>query len=223
MDRATGPATLDLTPAVHLVFIDTEWLLRDPDDGCGGSDAFYERLEADLARNRGRRVVVMAHHPLASGGPHGGNVSLFDKGPFVFYLATKAGVSRQDLASNAYSAMVERLNGAFANSGTPPLAFAAGHDHNLQVIRGTDPSGSAYNLVSGAGANTGPARAVRGTRYAVDRNGYMRLDFLQETTSLRVFAQPAAGDAVVSVFACTLAPATNRDTCAEAPRLTGTR
>ena len=68
-DACPGPAALDVGRTVHIVFMDTEWLLRLPDDDCGDVDEFYERLQADLEANRDRRIVVVAHHPMATGGP----------------------------------------------------------------------------------------------------------------------------------------------------------
>lgn len=218
-DTCPGPATLELGESAHLVFIDTEWLLREPVDRCGGADAFYERLTTDLARNRERPVIVMSHHPMVSGGKHGGHISPFQGGPLVFYLATKSGVSIQDIASGAYSGMVERLQVAFDASGGPPLAYAAGHDHNLQVIRMTGPGRPAYQLISGSGSKSSNSGRIEGTRYATNGNGYMRLDFRPTGVTVVVYAQIESGGTVQPVFACVLSSKSGGDDCAEAPLL----
>ena len=44
-----GPERVDVVAGVTVLLIDTEWLLRVPDDDCGGEDRFYERL-TDLLR-----------------------------------------------------------------------------------------------------------------------------------------------------------------------------
>ena len=214
-DACPGPATLDLGESAHLVFIDTEWLLREPVDRCGGADGFYARLGAYLARRREAPVIVMAHHPMASGGEHGGHVAPLHRGP-LGYLASKSGVSIQDIASGAYSDMVERLETAFEASGRPPLVHAAGHDHNLQVIRMAGPGRPAYQLVSGSGSKTSNAGRTEGTRYATNGNGYMRLDFRPASVRLVIYAQTVAGGTVEPVFSCDLSGGGG---CPEAPLL----
>lgn len=187
-DECPGPATVGLGDDVHVVFIDTEWLLREP-DGCGGSERFYRELTHELQRLAGRRVILAAHHPMATGGPHGGNVDLLHaNGPIIYYLGVKAGLSVQDLGSGRYAEMLRRLRGAIAESGHRPLAMAAGHDHSLQVIRLDGPDQPLYQLVSGSASKSSPAERIEGTRYASSAHGYMRLDFTADRTRLVVLA-----------------------------------
>ena len=215
-DGCPGPATLDVGPDVHLVVVDTEALLRAPLDGCGRHERFFERFREDLAANARRTVVLAAHHPMASGGPHGGNIGLLQYGPFVYYLAKKAGVSIQDLGSPTYSDMIDGLRLAIAESGTTPLVFAAGHDHSLQVIGLSGPGAPRYQLVSGSASKREPARRVDGMRYATNAHGYMRLDVGAERTRLTVFAVDESGDSVHEVFGCLLPPTPAAAECPEA-------
>ena len=222
-DACPGPAGVDVGQSVRLLFVDTEWLLRQPEDDCGTADEFYEKLRRDLEQNRGKRIVVMSHHPLASGGPHAGHVAPFQSGPLVYYLVRKSGVSVQDLMSTRYSDMIRRLEGAFAASGTRPLLHAAGHDHTLQVIRRAGPGQPAYQLVSGAGSRSTNSRRIDGTRYATNGFGYMRLDFGATDARLTVYARDLEGGAVRPVFACTLSQSAPEGECPEAPRVEGAR
>jgi hypothetical protein len=215
-DGCPGPATLNVGPDLHLVVIDTEALLRAPLDGCGGPARFFQRLRDDLAANADRTVVLTAHHPMASGGPHGGNVGLFEYGPLVYYLSKKAGVSVQDLGSPAYSEMMDGLQLAIAESGTTPLVFAAGHDHSLQVVGLEGPGAPRYQLVSGSASKSEPARRIDGMRYATDAHGYMRLDVGAERARLTVFAVGERGDSIREVFGCLLAPTAAAAECPEA-------
>lgn len=217
-DGCPGPATAHVGGDVHVVFIDTEWLLRLPDDACGGGDSFYERLTTTLEELRGGRVVLAAHHPMASGGPHGGNVGLFDHGPILYYLAAKSGLNVQDLASERYARMLDRLRTAIAESGARPLAMAAGHDHSLQVIRMDGSDAPRYQLVSGSGSKSSRASRVSGTRYANSAHGFMRLDFTPTSTRLVTFALDPVGGVVEPVFACELSSGDAIESCAEAPR-----
>ena len=216
-DACPGPAALDVGPSVRLLFVDTEWLLRQPEDDCGTADEFYERLRRDLELSRGKRVVVLSHHPLASGGPHAGHLAPFQSGPLVYYLVRKSGVSVQDLSSRRYSDMIQRLEEAFTASGTRPLLHAGGHDHTLQVIRRTGPGRPAYQLVSGAGSRSSNSRRIDGTRYATNGFGYMRLDFGPGGARLTVYARDLDGGAVRPVFSCTLSEAALEGECPEAP------
>jgi hypothetical protein len=222
-DACPGPATLDVDASLHLVFVDTEWLLRQPADDCGGVDDFFDRLEDDLAANRAKQVVVLSHHPLASGGPHAGHIAPFERGPFLYYLLKKSGVSVQDLASRRYSTMIRRFEEAFAASGVQPLFQASGHDHSLQVIRLAGAGQPAYQLVSGAGSRSTNSRRIEGTRYATNGYGYMRVDFHDSGPRATVYVRPLEGGDVRAAFTCPLASAQLSDTCAEAPMAAGAR
>jgi len=220
-DGCPGPAGRDFGASAHLVFIDTEWLLRRPEERCGTADEFFSRLADHLRMHAGRRLIVLAHHPLVSGGPHGGNVAPLEMGPFVYYLARKSGASTQDLSSGRYAAMVERIRRAIAESGTNPLVFAAGHDHTLQVIGMSGPGAPAFQLVSGAGSKTERSRWVDGMRYATDGFGYMRLDFTAADVRLTVFARGVDSGPVRAVFGCSLSE--GAVACPGARRLGGSR
>ncbi|MDH3272014.1 MAG: metallophosphoesterase [Gemmatimonadota bacterium] len=217
-DSCAAPAVVDVARDVHLVFIDTEWLLRRPNDPCGGVDRFYERLEEALASRRGGRLILAAHHPMTTGGPHGGNVSLFENVPILYYLAVKSGMSVQDLGSGRYSDMIQRLRRVIRESGAVPIAIASGHDHSLQVIRMSDGDGPYFQLVSGSASKSSAAKRIEGTRYATSAHGYMRLDFTGDDVRVVTYAL-ADDDAVRPVFACSLAVEAGRS-CPEA-RLRG--
>lgn len=222
-DACPGPAHVDIATSVRLLFIDTEWLLRQPHDDCGSPEDFYERLRLVLEQSRGRRVVVLSHHPLASGGPHGGHVALLERGPFVYYLVRKSGANAQDMTSRAYSDMIRGIEGAFAAGGTRPLLHAAGHDHTLQVIRMPGPEQAAYQLVSGAGSRSTNSRRIEGTRYAANGYGYMRVEFDAVAAQVTVYARSVDGGPVAAVFTCSLSTAGPDEECPEAPRADSTR
>lgn len=218
-DGCPGPGSLLVGASLHLVVIDTEWLLRNPEQQCGTAEDFYGRLTAVLREHADRRTVIVAHHPLVSGGPHGGNVAPLERGPFVYYLARKSGVGVQDLPSRRYSTMVRRIQEAVAASGTRPLAQAAGHDHTLQVIGMEGPGAPAYQLVSGAGSRSDRSMWIEGMRFAQEGYGYMRLDFGANAAVLTVFARDVNRGPVHAVFRCRLATDGSNRECPEAPRL----
>jgi len=182
-----GPAVADVGSTVRLIAIDTQWWLRTgpkpvgADSPCSvqSTGRLLERLDAAIASAEGRLVFVLAHHPVASGGPHGGYLALkewfWPTYNLLYYPYRKLSSPLQDLDSEPYAAMIAGLLEVYAEH--EPLLMASGHDHNLQVIEGNLPR---YQLVSGSGSKR---RAVEGTRdprfeslFWSDLNGYMRLD-----------------------------------------------
>lgn len=197
-----GPAVVDLGELLRVVLIDTQWWLHKhakpehPTSECG-ADTFGEltdSLRAVLRSAGDRYVAVMAHHPLASGGKHGGHFSILEHIfplrelqswlwlplPIIgsaYPVARMSGISSQDIPSGAYQEMRDSLHAAFSEH--PPLIFAAGHEHNLQVLDGEV---AEHMLVSGGGYYGHRDRAVylQQTRFASPEGGFMRVDVLRD-------------------------------------------
>lgn len=194
-----GPVVRDIGTRLRLVALDTQWWLHPyakpahPKSSCAeDSEAeVIDALRAALETAGDRRVVVVGHHPLASGGIHGGDFGWRDhifplraKRSWLWIplpgigsaypLARRRGVSDQDLSGALNVRMREAIGGVFKK--TPPVAYAAGHEHNLQVIR---QKGAEYLLVSGTGfyGHTSRIAPDADTLFARRASGYMRLDF----------------------------------------------
>lgn len=206
-DGCPGPEWVDLGRRLRLVILDTQWWLQegpkpvDPSSDCAADSESEVKtaLERALGGAGERHVVVAGHHPLATGGPHGGhfsfrehvfpltdvNKALWIPLPVVgsiYPLARRGGVAVQDLTSDRYRHLKEALEGVFREH--RPLVYAAGHEHTLQVLEGR----SARNLlVSGAGTlgHTSSVRAIEGSRFASSAAGFMRLDF-EENGAVRL-------------------------------------
>jgi hypothetical protein len=219
-----GPVVRDLGERLRVVAVDTEWWLYrgakpvDPTSSCP-ADSEQEVLEAlgNAIRSAGdRRVVVVAHHPLASGGTHGGNFTWSDhlfplraRHPWLWIplpgvgsgypMARQRGVSNQDMSGTLNRKMREALAGVFTKH--PPLVYAAGHEHNLQVLKGKD---TPYLLVSGAGAFGHLTRVhdTRATLFARTASGFMRIDVDKDGEArLAVVVVPGRGAQPVEAFA----------------------
>jgi hypothetical protein len=197
-----GPALATLAAAgdglargVQLLAIDLDWWLLDADerpacDGLASETDFVDALEGALRAHAEDHVVVVAHHPLRSGGPHGG----WGRGFFerqLIRLANGLGIAVHDLDGSAYRAMVGRLHPALAAE--PPLVYASGHDHGLQVIEGRDMAGTL--VVSGAGSakNVTTVTAIAGTLFAHAHPGFVVLDFYGDAD----FGDALEGDRVM--------------------------
>jgi hypothetical protein len=188
-----GPATLDVG-RLRLVALDTQWwlhsyIVRDDKSACptGTVGSVTAALREQVRpQGTGRVVFVAGHHPLMTGGIHGGYCGA--TGPF-----RRFGGNAQDILSSPNRAMRDSLRSAFF--GHPPLAYVAGHDHNLQVLRGG--RNVDYLLVSGAGAASKTECAVRMREsYYVSqhRAGFMRVDIMKDKgVLLRVYRYPAVG------------------------------
>jgi hypothetical protein len=193
-----GPATLDVG-RLRLVALDTQWwlhsyIVRDEKSACpAGTVGTVTAALREQVRppGDGRVVIVAAHHPLMTGGVHGSYCG--PTGPF-----RRFGGRSQDIMSSANRTMRDSLRDAFA--GRPPIAYVAGHDHSLQVLRGG--LNVDYLLVSGAGSPPRVTCAVRMREsYYVSqhRAGFMRLDIMKgKGVLLRVFRYPARSGGALS-------------------------
>jgi len=167
-----GPEVIDFGNNIRVVILDTQWWLRDsgtrPEPGNSECSHCYERsvisaLDSVLAISSDKFVILAAHHPLSTHGPHGGYFSWVDHIfpltnlneylwiplPVIgslYPLIRGMGVSKQDLSSNKYTNMREQIEGIVIKY--PNVLVASGHEHALQVLEG--PAGN-YYLVSGAG------------------------------------------------------------------------
>jgi hypothetical protein len=197
-DGCPGPAVVDIGSRVRLVLLDTQWWLHGgpKPEGTGSSCPAHteadvvDSLRADIKRAAGRIVVVAAHHPLATGGEHGGYFGwedhlfplrqavpwLWIPLPFIGSLypaARQNGISSQDISSRRYQRLIAAFGRAFTDA--QPALYAAGHEHNLQVITGAP---ARLELVSGGGIYDHSGRAFRidGSVFARKASGFARLD-----------------------------------------------
>jgi hypothetical protein len=168
-----GPVIRDLRRNLRLVALDTHWFLQER--APQAKDAFFERITEALVEAGDREVIFMAHHPFRSAGPHGALVST-TRALGVLYLFKKAGTLIQDLNSPIYKEFLLRLDRAIAQAGRPPLIFAGGHDHSLQVLNGLGgPNEPRFTLISGAGSKISSITQVPELAYAAERPGFMVL------------------------------------------------
>jgi Calcineurin-like phosphoesterase len=170
-----GPSVVDVGSTLRLVLLDTQFWLQQHGprpglDVCPTATLakFTDSLHATLTSAGDRRAIVMAHHPLYSGGPHGGR-------RFIVGFFQRIIDSDQDLSNSTYKAMKAAIERAFTP--TQPMLYASGHDHNLQVIGG----GTRHYIVSGAGTynHLDGVRRIDSTHFDRKASGYMRLDVLR--------------------------------------------
>lgn len=199
-DGCPGPTIVDEGPFLRLIALDTQWFLHrgprpyGPDSDCVAATAeeALDHLRAALKDSGGRHTVLLAHHPLRSAGRHGGFFPWQDHiFPLrhlrswlwlplpvvgsIYPLSRQLGISSQDQSSSGYERLVEGLIDAFGDH--PPLLYAAGHEHNLEVLGG--PS-RPWVVVSGAG-RFGETTRLGGRSdalYLSEEAGFARLEVL---------------------------------------------
>jgi hypothetical protein len=202
-----GPVVVDLGAHVRLIAMDTQWWLHNDVKPYGDTSPCPTRTNDEVTdslagalRDKGKRhAIVLTHHPMRSGGIHGGSFTVMDHifplrnvKPWlwvplpligsIYPFARQMGISNQDVSGGKYRRMREAFERAFGPH--PPLVIASGHDHDLEVIRGGSPriTNAAYQLVSGAGilGHASVVRRVEGSLFEREAAGFMRLDVTRD-------------------------------------------
>jgi hypothetical protein len=199
-----GPGVILLGRHLKLLLIDTAWWLLEAD--YTEKRRFLERLDQNLREPGGRELVLAAHHPWQSAGPHGGLVP-FWRTIGMRWLMSRSGALLQDLNSLPYRDLKIQFNAVFARY-DPPLLFAGGHDHNLQVIRATMPTEPRFNIVSGAGSKSSRVGYAEGMLFGGDDPGFMRL-VVRKNGAIDLFVVSGGSDYLL----CTDSDADDRRQC----------
>jgi len=201
-DGCPGPSIVDLGDRLRLILLDTEWWLQRSSNDASSNPECAARNERDVINALGRALasagerhtIVGAHHPLVSGGAHGGHFGwrdhifpLRDYSGWLWLplpalgsaypMMRERGLWLEDASNSANRRMRAAMDSVFTVY--RPLVYAAGHEHNLQVMDGTT---AKYLLVSGAGSQgmLNPVFRLPGTRFARQATGFMRLDVMRD-------------------------------------------
>lgn len=172
-----GPVVRDLRRNVRIAFFDTHWFLQQREEGLRRD--FFDRLKASLDGARDREVILVSHHPYYSAGPHGAIVPGYHTYG-IAYALKKAGALVQDLNSPAYSELLAGLRRTFESSRKPPLIYAGGHDHSLQVLTGAGDFDPRFVVVSGSGSKVSSIQMGPGLVWGGAQPGYMMLVFRKD-------------------------------------------
>jgi hypothetical protein len=193
------PPGQSLTGGLSVVALDLHWWLlpaneRPRCDGIDDTNAFLERFGKTLEAHRDRNLLVVAHHPILSGGPHGGQSRGFwmDLGVTLAYPLYRT----QDLFQPGYQEMVRLLEAPMSK--TPPLAMIGGHDHSLQIL--ADDAVARVVIVSGAASRVSGVTSIDATLFAHAHLGFVVMDFFklenEETALVRVIETGRGDDPV---------------------------
>lgn len=173
---------------IRLIVLDTQWWLHKHEKSYGdtgdydlvdGGD-FLVELEDILKKREKDFVVVAAHHPLITNGPHGGYVpaSTHLKPPifgslYAFYR--KAFGLEQDIPHHNYKEMSKTLRRMFELN--DHLIYASGHSHNLQYHKTDGPREVQHYIVSGSGTKENYVAKGRGAEFTYEGKGFTTLNY----------------------------------------------
>ncbi|KKL57329.1 hypothetical protein LCGC14_2236500, partial [marine sediment metagenome] len=184
-----GPVEIHLTNDIVLIIFDSQWWFHEFEKSYSGivdeADIFVQ-IEDAVSRNRDKKIIFAAHHPLYSVGNHGGHFpgssilfplveshpALWIPLPGFLYTGFRKYLGMgQDLANPHYKLLKEALLETF--EGHSDIIYAAGHEHNLQYTK----KGELHHIISGAAGISTYAAQNKKTDYAQMQKGFARLAF----------------------------------------------
>ena len=166
-----GPHVMDWGDHLRLIGLDSAWWLLAGD--APEKAAVVDSLQRAYVGAGDREVMLLAHHPFQSAGPHGGGFS-FWRTLGVRYLMFRSGAILQDITSRPFRELADGLRDIFLQEG-PPIAFLAGHDHSLQVLRGANSNDPDFNVVSGSGSKLSDVAKSENLLFSASAPGYMKI------------------------------------------------
>ncbi|WP_192822079.1 metallophosphoesterase [Rufibacter sp. LB8] len=191
-----GPFEVLIEEDIVLIALNSHWWLHPyakpygDDNICGVANEvdMLVQLEDVIDKNKDKNIVVVAHHPLASNGIHGGYFTLTDhlfpltiirKGwvlplPIIgsiYPLSRKYGGITQDIPHPTYQAYIKGLMAIFEKYDN--IVYAAGHEHNLQYTK----LGKVNHIISGSGCKTQHVSASGDALYAHKNKGFARVNY----------------------------------------------
>lgn len=194
-----GMHFVDISEDVHLIILDSQWILANWDknplinrncDEIKTLDQFYEEFETELKKNQNKTTLVALHHPLYTNGVHGGTYEfskhLFPSNkkiplPGLASLANlirvSGGVSVQDTQNKQYQSMVDRITAI--SSRWNRVVFASGHEHSLQYIE----HDLIKQIVSGSGSKKSYVKLGSDGEFAYPGYGFAILDVFEDGSS----------------------------------------
>ena len=208
-DGCSGPIVVELEDNLVLVVIDTEWWLHDwdkePDmnQGCPNHTRpeFVKELEYVISEYDDKNILVAAHHPIFTNGPHGGfftvedhlfplrdiNKALWIPLPVIgsiYPVYRKVFGHRQDNTNPLYERFRQHYFDATYRKKN--IVYAAGHEHSLQYFNHLDN----HYIVSGSGCKTSPVRSQQDAEFAQSSEGFSKLIYMADGSVYAEFWNP---------------------------------
>ena len=190
-----GPIAVNLGDDVTVIFFDSQWWIHpfdkpgiESDCDCKTKDELVSRI-ADLAGKNAKKLVILAcHHPFRSNGVHGGFFTwkqhvfpftdIFPNAYIplpvigsIYPIVRSVYGTPQDLSHPVYAAMISEISAAIKKA-APNIIFAAGHEHNLELIQDS----SYQYIISGGGSKNQRVSTSRKSTFISATQGFAVLD-----------------------------------------------
>ena len=194
-----GPSEINVSDQLVIVAINTQWWIQKGERpigkkcGCDieSEEDFFIQLNAILDKNKQKRILVLGHYPIYSYSLHGGRYKLkHHLFPFTLYkknvylplpligsllpLYRKYFGAKEDLSHSRFKMLKERLKMIFKKY--PKLIYAAGHEHNLQLI---EKYGNSF-IISGAASKSTYVLNSKYSRFGISAKGFFKLKFYDD-------------------------------------------
>ena len=193
-----GPEEIILSDKVTLIILDTQYFLHSQAkareaDGCEapGTGEALELLEDMIIRNANKHIIVAAHHPLYSYGPHGGKYKFLKANLFPLteaksmknlyiplpglgsiYWINRAVIGNiQDIPNPKYKIIRNVLLDILKKADN--VVWANGHEHSLQYINRSN----THFVVSGSGSKTSHVVEGKGSQFFEEKRGFAELNY----------------------------------------------
>ncbi|WOH38159.1 metallophosphoesterase [Thalassotalea fonticola] len=173
---------------ISIVFIDSMWLLKaDVNSFELAMRQLEQLLQQSYQQHPDNVILISAHHPVETVGPHGGYYTQVGLQLYEYFLELLNGENVQDLDSAVYQRLIQRLKVAL--SPYKKTVFAAGHEHSLQLFKNDNNFGPQYSLVSGA-ANSKKLTGVginENSQFASSAEGFFEIDIVENGVLLKAY------------------------------------
>ncbi len=187
-----GPVEIALGETSVLIILNTQYFLHpwdkpgdeDPCENKSTAEALQD-FRAVVQRNKGKHILVVAHHPVYTYGEHNGNFPLKDHlfpltklaDPLYLPLPVIGSIhplfrktigSIQDNTHLKYKALMKEIVSSMSEA--EHVIHAAGHEHSLQLIE----KDGHHFIVSGSGSKTTHLKESK-PLFGKSENGFVEL------------------------------------------------
>ncbi|MBC6425139.1 MAG: BamA/TamA family outer membrane protein [Ekhidna sp.] len=182
-----GPVEVPINDKFTTIIVNTQYFLHpwdkpDEQSECPNKstiEALQEITEV-VKRNKGKHILIAAHHPMFTYGEHNGNFNFKQQllplpvlGSIQpLFRKTIGGI--QDNTHPKYKAIMKQILSGMDEA--EHVIYAAGHEHSLQLI---EKEGHHF-IVSGSGSKTTHVRNGKGSKFSKSENGFAILDLTDE-------------------------------------------
>lgn len=178
-----GPIEIPMNETSTLVIINTQYYLYGWDkpgeeSNCENKSTLesLDELKAIIKANKGKHILIAAHHPMYTYGEHNGNFSFKQHMMPLPVLGSLQPFYRkvfgniQDNTNPKYRAIMGQIRAAMNEAEN--VVYAAGHEHSLQFIQ----SDGHHFIVSGSGSKITHVKQGKKSLFAKKEQGFAILD-----------------------------------------------